>query len=83
MVNIPDPREGEKGEILTCGYGKNSGFGLAFSRDVLSDRYCSLRGRDSGPGKHGLRSSPPGVEVGRGEGRGRTGGGEPEARAAG
>ena len=28
--------EGEKEKMFTYGYGKNSGFGLAFSRDVLS-----------------------------------------------
>lgn len=46
-------RDGEKEKIFDYGYGKNTGFGLAFSRDVLSVTEIAIR--EAGTAGQGAR----------------------------
>jgi PAS domain S-box-containing protein len=46
-------RDDEKEKIFRCGYGKNTGFGLAFSRDILSVTGITIR--ETGTAGRGAR----------------------------
>jgi len=80
--------EGEKEKIFTYGYGKNSGFGLVFSRDVLSVTDIALC--ETGTAGRGARFEihipPPGWRWAKGKGEAAPAGDawkEPETRAIG
>ncbi len=76
VVAVEDDGEGipedEKGKIFTYRYGKNSGFGLAFSRDVLSATDIVLRDtRTAGRGaRFEILIPPPGWRWVEGKGEG-------------
>jgi len=46
-------RDDEKEKIFRCGYGKNTGFGLAFSREILSVTGITIR--ETGTAGRGAR----------------------------